>query len=134
MKKNNNTIMMRMDAAQVLYYLEGCARGSHLRQGCWRDMIDLYPKMSQKMRNFIYTYAKRDIAPIFEMTYNDGLHPCGAEDFFQFLACFDKDNRYMVIAKEENKEEWINAYLYNDKYYDGKFFIDEEYITSIEKL
>ena len=49
-----------LDRHQILYYLEGCARGSHLRQGCWHDMINLYPKMTQDVRDYIYTYAKQD--------------------------------------------------------------------------
>ena len=50
-----------LDKFQILYYLEGCAHGSHLRQGCWHQMIDLYPQFTQKERDFLYTYAKRDI-------------------------------------------------------------------------
>lgn len=128
-----DTIMIEMDSAQILYYLEGCARGSHLRQGCWHDMIRLYPKMSQCMRDFLYKYAKRDITQIYE-PYN-GYRVCGAEDFDQFLACFDKENRYMVTATDGNETETAETYLYQGKYYlnENRYFASE-YITNIEKI
>lgn len=125
-------ITMKMDAAQVLYYLEGCAHGSHLRQGCWHEMIRLYPRMGQGMRDFLFTYAKRDIAPLYEPT---GCYSrCGREDFGQFLACFDKDNRYVVTAEHDGERETAEAYLCNGKYYTGvNSYFAQEFITKIEK-
>ena len=128
-------IKVEMDAAQILWYLEGCARGSHLRQGCWHDMIRLYPKMPQPMRDFLYTYAKRDIAPTFEKSEIDGYRRCGAEDFDQFLACFDKDNRYRVTARDGGESATEEAYLYDGRYYTSDIRrFDEKYITNIEKI
>ena len=127
-------MLINLDRHQILYYLEGCAHGSHLRQGCWYDMIKLYPDISQSMRDFLYYYAKRDIAPIFEVGV-DGHRPCGAEDFDQFLACFDKDNWYLVTAKDGIAGINCPAYLFNGKYMvDEQTFINEKYILDVQKI
>ena len=124
-----------LDKFQILYYLEGCARGSHLRQDCWHQMIDLYPQFTQKERDFLYTYAKRDIAPIFARVSPDGYRPCGAEDFDQFLACFDRNNRYMVTAQDGERVETRETYLYDGHYWtSGIFRFEDECITDITKI
>ena len=134
-KPLNNGMKIDLDRHQILYYLEGCAHGSHLRQGCWHDMINLYPKMDQGTRDFLYAYAKRDIAPLFERVSSDGFRPCGAEDFDQFLARFDKDNRYMVTATDGERTEREEAYLYNGRYYTGVWMrVEDEYITDVTKI
>ena len=97
-------------------------------------MIKLYPDMSQSMRDFLSTYAKRDIAPIFEVGV-DGHRPCGAEDFDQFLACFDRDNRYKVTAQKDDLFDCREAYLYRNQYYIDQYFtFENKYITKIEKI
>ena len=133
-------MLIDLDRHQILYYLEGCAHGSHLRQDCWHQMINLYPKFTQEERDFLYTYAKRDIAPLFQPHHFDhpaldGLRHVGAEDFDQFLACFDKDNHYMVTAEKDGKSETKETYLYNGKYYTSHvFYYDSKYITKVEKI
>ena len=132
-------MLIDLDKHQLLYYLEGCARGSHLRQGCWHDMIRLYPKMDQSMRDYLYKYAKRDIKPYFDRTFSDGFRPVGADDFDQFLACFNPDNRYMVTLTDGGKTETVGAYFYRGYMYtDDVQFFDEEEINGtkaeIEKL
>ena len=131
-----DTITIEMDSAQILWYLEGCARGSHLRQGCWHDMIKLYPDMSQSMRDFLYTYAKRDIAPIFEpQECLKNTRPCGAEDFDQFLACFNKDNWYLVTSRKPKECCVREAYLYNGKYYISECsYFERMFIKDIKKI
>lgn len=128
-------MLIDLDKFQLLYYLEGCARGSHLRQGCWRDMIDLYPKMEQDMRDFLYTYAKRDIAPIFASPSDGVGRPVGADDFDMFLDCFDHNNHYMVTAEKDGQAETAETFLYGGRYYTGsRSYFDEEYITKIEPI
>ena len=120
---------------QIFYYLEGCARGSHLRQGCWHQMINLYPEMSQDIRDFLYTFAKRDIAPLFARVSSDGYRPCGAENFDQFLACFNKDNRYMVTAKDGERTETRETYLYDGHYWtSGVMRFEDRCVTKVEKI
>ena len=129
------TMQIDLDKFQILYYLEGCAHGSHLRQGCWHQMINLYPKFTQEERDFLYTYAKRDIAPLFGRSFADGSRPCGAENFDQFLACFDKDNRYMVTAQDGERTETAETYLYNGHYWtSGVMRFENRCITNIEKI
>ena len=128
-------MLINLDRHQILYYLEGCAHGSHLRQGCWHDMIALYPKMDQGTRDFLYKYAKRDIAPLFGRSFADGFRHVGAEDFDQFLACFDKDNRYMVTATDGEHTETRETYLYNGHYYTGVWTrVEDEFITDVTKI
>ena len=124
-----------LDQHQILYYLEGCAHGSHLRQSCWHQMIDLYPQFTQEERDFLYFYAKRDIAPIFARVSPGGYRPCGAEYFDQFLACFDRDNRYMVTAVDGERTITAETYLYNGHYWtSGIMRFEDGFITKVEKI
>lgn len=133
-RAERDSILMCMDSAEILYYLEGCARGSHLRQGCWHDMIHLYPMMSDDMRRFIHTYAKRDIAPIFEQA-GDYLGNLGRPDFEQFLACFDPNNRYMVTARHGDEIDAEECYLWHDTYYiDERSYFHKLYIVKVEHI
>ena len=132
-----DTITIEMNAHQILWYLEGCARGSHLRQGCWHDMIKLYPEMSQSMRDFLYYHAKRDIAPIFEpQECLKNTRPCGAEDFGQFLACFDKDNHYEVTPSLTGLNfRSLDTYLYRGEYYfSDTGYVYKDFIDKLEKI
>ena len=130
-------MLIDLDKHQLLYYLEGCARGSHLRQGCWHDMIRLYPMMDQRMRDYLYKYAKRDIKPYFDRTFSDGFRPVGADDFDQFLACFNPDNRYSlsVTLYNGNKSGAVGAYFYRGHLYtDDVQYFDEEEINGAKAV
>ena len=136
-------MLINLDKHQILYYLEGCARTSYFRdiaQECWCNMIKLYSEMPQDMRDYIYARARRDIAPFFQPHHFnhpslDGLRPAGAEDFDQFLACFDKDNRYKVTTEKGGKMDSMEAYLYRGRYYTNHvLYYDSKHVTKVEKI
>lgn len=132
--KNKTTMNINIDKFELMYLLEGCSIGSHLRQGIWERCIDeFYDKLSRDERLWLYTYAKRDITPRYKR--KDAV---GREDFFKFLACFNPANRYMVAVEGEvdgkHKRELVDAYKYGDVFWVSyRRFIPEEYIKSVER-
>lgn len=101
---------------ELLYLLEGCARGSHLRQGIWeRAVNEFYGKLSEEEREVVYMYAKRDLTGIF----SDGHF--GSGYFFNFLARFNPANQYVVYvvgdAGGKHHDETVMAYRYNGEYH-----------------
>lgn len=132
-----------IDKYDLLYWLEGCGRGSHLRQGIWQRAVDeFYDKLSPNERLVVYVYAKRDLTEIFvPKKLRDGstYQSVGHEDFFQFLARFNPANQYKVHIKGKadgkDVDEWIDAYHWNDRFY-TKFnrYIAKERIVEVEHL
>lgn len=132
-----------LDRWDILYWMEGCARGSHLRQSIWeRAVNEFYPKLSEEERRMIYMYAKRDLTDIFtpkKLSENHSYQHVGHEDFFQFLACYNPANRYQVHVKGEVngelQEEHVNAYLYKDDYYiDFRRLCAKEFIVDVSHI
>ena len=119
---------------EILYLCEGCAIGSHLRQGIWERCIDeFFAKLSDDEREWLYTYAKRDITHNF---IREGT--CGRGDYFKFLARFNPANRYMVAAEGDVGGKHIKKNIDAFKW-DGKFWIDsrhsviEDTVTNVEQ-
>lgn len=123
-----------LDKFELLYYLEGCARGSHLRQGVWSRCIDeFYDKLNDKERNFVFHYSVRDLWPIFNEAYPNGSYHIGREDFNMFIARFNPYNKYHLVCSNGDAIEEADCF-----WYDGRFHINysriaaDEYIKSIE--
>lgn len=75
-----------LDKFELLYYLEGCARGSHLRQGVWRRFIDeFYDKLTVEERLFLFHYSVRDLWQIFSEPYCSDSSRYGKDDFNMFV-------------------------------------------------
>lgn len=127
-------MQINIDKFELMYLLEGCSIGSHLRQGIWERCIDeFYDKMSPDARLWLYTYAKRDITPRYLRKDR-----CGREDFFKFLACFNPANRFMVKvegrAGGHYKRQLVDAYKYGDTYWVSfRRYIPDEYIKNVER-
>lgn len=126
---------INIDKFELLYWLEGCAHGSHLRQGIWQRCIDeFYDKLSSEQRLWLYTYAKRNITECYlrEDHY-------GRNDFFKFLACYNPANRYNVTVEgndDDGKHLRINVHAYK---YEGDYWLSyrqcvaKEYIKSVKR-
>lgn len=121
-----------LDQFDILHWMEGCAIGSHLRQGIWERAIDeFFPKLTQRQRETIYTYAKRDLSRNF--TSFDGIPHYAADIFNQFLARYNPANQYRVTAEREGEKETSDAYKWKGKYYiSSKVWISPDYITEIK--
>lgn len=123
---------LRLDRFQLLWYLEGAVRGSHLRWDIYPTFVnDVFPQLSESERECIYTYAKRDLSEMLERKSDS----TESEYFRQLLARFNPANQYIVTLKNGRKKEVAdNAYLWDEKYYVGwQRFYGEEYIIKVEQ-
>lgn len=139
-------MLVNLDKFELLYFINGCAIGSHLRQGIWKRCVDeFYGKLNDKERAFIYQFSLRDFWEIMAMAkypnVNKEYPRFGFDDYKKFLACYNPNNRYNVKfegvpeGKKKVKKEEANAYLYDGKYWiDFQRYIPNEYITSAELI
>lgn len=132
--KNKETMNINIDKFELLYLLEGCSIGSHLRQGIWERCIDeFYDKLSRDERLWLYTYAKRDITPRYKREDR-----VGRDDFLKFLACFNPANRYKVAVEGDidgkHVRQLVDAYKFNGIYWVSyRRMVAKEYIKSVER-
>ncbi len=98
-----------------MHYLEGCAIGSHLRQGVWRRCVDeFYDKLSDMERNFVFHYAVRDLWERMVHTGEETYLKCGEDDFLCFIDCFNPARRYRVTMIDGTV---VDAFLHDGKYH-----------------
>jgi len=118
----------------ILYWLEGCARGSHLRQDCWKTMINQFHQCkNEEEYNFFYHYVKRDLAELYKPSSVTGIRHCGADDFDRFLACYNPANRYVVTAKCGRQKQIVECYKFQYRYFvTDSAYIPSEYIKNIK--
>ena len=119
----------------ILYWLEGCARGSHLRQGCWQTMINAFNDVKdEEEQNFFYMYAKRDLSHLYE-TEDDGYQPFGADDFRHFLARYNPANRWTVHTEYNGKKDSFDCYKWQGEYHTDQFTsINPDCIVEVEHV
>lgn len=137
-------MLVNLDKFELLNYINGCAIGSHLRQGIWQRCVDeFYDKLNDKERAFIYEFSLRDFWEIMARAkfpnVNEEYANCAFEDYRKFLACFKPGNRYDVVLKGITKgrkpmTEKVEAYLFNGGYWVGfQRHIDTKCIKSIKR-
>ena len=137
-------MLVNLNKFELLNYINGCAIGSHLRQGIWQRCVDeFYDKLNDNERAFIYEFSLRDFWEIMARAkfpnVNKEYANCGFEDYRKFLACFKPGNRYDVILKGNMKggkpmTEKVEAYLFNGGYWVGfQRHIDTKCIKSIKR-
>lgn len=110
------TINLTLDNHDFLFAIEGFARGSHLRQHVWENIV--FPsirQMDSDFMDYLWFYLRRDVYPL----YFDGLDNCGKDDFIHCLAALHRGNRYKITArvKGTKKRMFIEAYKYKGKYH-----------------
>lgn len=125
-----------LDKFELLYYLEGCARGSHLRQGVWRRFIDeFYDKLTTQERLFLFHYSMRDLWQIFNDPYCSDSSRYGKDDFNMFISKFNPYNKYSVTASNDEMADVCECFWFNGKFHTGyNRFISGEYIKNVEWL
>ena len=131
---------------RLLWYLEGAARGSHLRWDIYEIFVnDVWPQLSYDEREFIYTLAKRNLSDVFSGEHAD---KSAKERFLQMLARFDPSNQFKVYFKTEpgeyDKERWptmrekhpyVQCYKWNDEYRpDWRGYAPKDIIKRVEKV
>lgn len=144
-------IKLKLDRQDFLCAIEGFARGSHLRQHVWQEIVyRSLPQLSEADMDFLWTYIYRDFRGFYVSEVGGMRHTyCGAEDFFRALAILHRGNRYLVRYKS-NKVGYTRfaiCYRYGGRYcplYNGKkptkklcpwtCYLPDEVIVNVEKL
>lgn len=152
-----NTVTLTLGHHDFLFAIEGFARGSHLRQHVWRDIVFAnIHQMDDDFLDFLWFYMRRDIWPLYEpetYSYNGAqrnISPCGREDFIHCMAAIHRGNRYMVTFRNPEKKQdlSVECYRYDRTYHPVKAlsykgteqnpsfdaFIPEEWVISAEYL
>lgn len=123
-----------LDKFELLYYLEGCARGSHLRQGVWRRFIDeFYDKLTVEERLFLFHYSVRDLWQIFSEPYCSDSSRYGKDDFNMFVSRFNPYNKYNITVSNDGSTKVFDCFWFDGNFYTGfNRFINNEYIKNVE--
>lgn len=138
------SVTLTLGHHDFLCAIEGFARGSHLRQHVWEDIVwRNLSQMDAEFMDFLWYYLRRDIWQVYFDKYG---HSCGREDFLHILAALHRGNRYMVKFKPEGKKKALSvlAYRFQNEYrpltkLEGQVprfnsFIPAEWIVSVEQL
>lgn len=133
---------------EMLYLLEGCLRGSHLRSSTVERFVnEWYDKFTVEERARLYEIMLRNF-------YNGNFKPdttmCEADEWL--MARYNPNNQYRVYSTFEGKDYVTDCFKYATNYvemvdnrplykkseerYFTKIntFIASEYITKIEKI
>lgn len=123
-----------LDKFELLYYLEGCARGSHLRQGVWKRFIDeFYDKLTAEERLFLFHYSVRDLWSIFNEPYCGGGSHYGKDDFNMFVSKFNPYNKYNITVSNDGSTDEYECFWFNGKFYkDSNSVIDDKHIKHVK--
>ena len=128
-------INLSLDHHDFLFAVEGFARGSHLRQHVWEQIVyKSIPQMSDDDMDYLWFFMRRDLweCYFYEVNGKKRTH-VGCVDFVHALAVLHRGNRYKVTFHSEtgNKLYHVLCYrfcgLYRPLYsYIGKSKIDKE--------
>ena len=109
-----------LDKFELLYYLEGCARGSHLRQGVWKRFIDeFYDKLTIQERLFLFHYSVRDLWQIFNEPYCSGGSHYGKDDFNMFVSRLNPYNKYNITVSNDGSTKVFDCFWFDGNFYTG---------------
>ena len=113
-------INLSLDKFDFLYAVEGFARGSHLRQHVWEQIVyKSIPQMSDDDMDFFWFYMRRDIFENYFYEINGKKHTrFGYRDFMHALAALHRGNRYDVVLSNKISKEEIKVLCYR---FDGEF-------------
>ena len=115
----------KIDFFELAFLAEACIPPRPIaRTMFWQSLTDRYwHQMTEGERAHLFEWLNKN------EIYRDSLE--NNADTQIFHARFDPENQYYVNTREEEK---IRAFKIGDRYYTGKQWIAEEYITSVEKF
>ena len=124
---------VELDFFEMLYLLESCLRGSHLRSTTVeRFSGEFWSKFTEKQRNSLYRFV---LSHVYDGKFEPRDSMCGQDVWL--MERYDPDNQYEVTVVYDGVPESARAFRHeeNGRYYvrPGKY-IAPEYITKIEKL
>lgn len=115
-------IKLTFDRFDFLSAVEGFARGSHLRQHVWKEVVfkNIY-QMSDDEQDFFWYIMRRDLWECyfgFTKHMNGTSKQCGWDDYLHALAALHRGNRYVVtfLGASDRKRHKALCYKYNEKY------------------
>lgn len=104
-----------------LYAVEGFARGSHLRQHVWKDIVyKSIPQMDNDDMDFLWFYMRRDLYDCFVYDLGDKKHHhVGYEDFMHALAALHRGNRWKLTFRSDadKKDHMAICYRFNKQWH-----------------
>ena len=107
-------INLSLDKHDFVAAVEGFARGSHLRQHVWREIVfKSIPQMSEPDMNFFWWIFRRNLWDSYFCEMNGKMHTSvGHEDYIHALAALHLGNRSYVTFKPKGKEKNHKALCY----------------------
>ena len=127
-------VTIELDKHDLLSHIEGFARGSHLRQHIWENVVVEYmPQMIQEEKDYLWYYLRRDIWPHFF----GGHIKFGAEYFLQAMAALHKNNYYNVYLNRPSLNGARRAYMFQNRLYPEygfRSFYNDDFIQKVEKI
>lgn len=114
-------IKLSFDHHDFLFAVEGFARGSHLRQHVWEEIVyKSIPQMSDDDMDYFWFFMRRDLWGCYFYEPNGKRNTrVGYEDFVHALAALHRGNRYKVTFRSEadNKLHQALCYRFNGEFH-----------------
>lgn len=107
-------INLSLDRHDFVACVEGFARGSHLRQHVWKEIVYRnIPQMTNDEMDFFWYIFRRDLWPcyFYEINAKPGKH-CGYADYLHALAALHRGNRYKVVFRAPDVKEPVMLLCY----------------------
>lgn len=94
--------------------VEGFARGSHLRQHVWEEIVYRnIPQMTDDEMNFFWYIFRRDLWVCYFREINEVLNKAyGHADYLHALAVLHRGNRYKVVFNPPDLKESVTSLCY----------------------
>lgn len=108
------SVTLTLGHHDFLCAVEGFARGSHLRQHVWEDIVYRnIDQMDDDFVDFLWFYLRRDVWDIYFGEYGN---KSGACDFLQCMAALHRGNRWKVKFKglSDNKTHLAICYRFDN--------------------
>lgn len=114
-------ISLHLDRFDFVSAVEGFARGSHLRQHVWKEIVySSIPQMLLDEMDFLWYVFRRDLWDHYFYDMNGRIVPAiGHKDYLHTLAALHRGNRYLVTYKPKEGCGPLSAvcYRFNGEYY-----------------
>ena len=125
---------VELDYIEMLYLLESCLRGSHLRAMTVRRFCgEFWERFTDRQRISLYRFV---VQQVYGGTFTPRDSLCGAD--VMLMEMYDPDNQYIVSFNNgKGMVECVRAFLHagNRRYYtNSSMYIAPDAIVSIEKL
>lgn len=124
-------IHLLLDRFDFVSAVEGFARGSHLRQHVWKQIVyPSIPQMSLDEMDFLWYFFRRDLWSNYFYNAKGRIVPViGHKDYLHTLAALHRGNRYLVTCKTSKVGGLLSAvcYRFNGEYYALYARTDEDF-------